>query len=168
MIEPRNRTLELQLLVRSGTFFLSQVGAEAVAYRSLFCPPFERGNFGVLARQVQLFQFLQYWTALFCVMNYRWWCRVEWKEEVFFIPTFDPFIHWDPRLILVQGTGIKKWYGVGVGWVHSGPNYGKFTRQPTTLFEKILVGCHGEAPLRPHSFTIRSSNSNAKFFNHHQ
>ena len=32
------------------------------------------------------------------------------------------------RKILVQGTGINKWYGAGVGWVDSGRNYG--TRQP--------------------------------------
>ena len=31
----------------------------------------------------------------------------------------------------------------------------------TTLFKKI--GCYGEAPLKPHIFTIQSSNSNAKF-----
>jgi len=40
-------------------------------------------------------------------------------------------------LSLVQGTGIKKWYGAGVGWVDSRQNYG--TRQPShTLRENRL------------------------------
>jgi len=50
----------------------------------------------------------------------------------------------------IQGTGNKKWYSAGVGWVDFGHNSGTLQLGCPLIKNTVLVYCDGEALLKLH------------------